>query len=118
MFLQWGLIPSWILGFDPLHRFRLATYNMLHSARFSLVVNHLMQSTEHRSLFLDPAGHLPARSKVLEWSTNARLEHPDRQASFAALGLQSGFVGTGYDTLLMDDPYKSAEEALVRNYSR
>ena len=104
--------PAWILGFDPLHRFRLATYNMLHSARFSVVVKHLMQSIEHQSLFPDPAGHLPARSRVVEWSTNARLEHPDGQASFTALGLQSGFVGTGYDTLLMDDPYKSAEEAL------
>jgi len=104
--------PAWILGFDPLHRFRLATYNMLHSARFSVVVKHLMQSIEHQSLFLDAAGHLPIRSKVVEWSTNARLEHPDGQASFTALGLQSGFVGTGYDTLLMDDPYKSAEEAL------
>ncbi len=104
--------PAWILGWDPLHRFRLATYNMLHSARFSVVVKHLMQSVEHQSLFPDPAGLLPARSKVVEWSTNARLEHPDGQASFAALGLQSGFVGTGYDTLLMDDPYKSAEEAL------
>ncbi len=104
--------PAWILGWDPLHRFRLATYNMLHSARFSVVVKHLMQSVEHQSLFPDPAGLLPARSKVVEWSTNARLEHSDGQASFAALGLQSGFVGTGYDTLLMDDPYKSAEEAL------
>jgi predicted phage terminase large subunit-like protein len=104
--------PAWILGWDPLHRFRLATYNMLHSARFSVVVKHLMQSAEHQALFPDPAGHLPVRSKVVEWSTNARLAHPDGQASFTALGLQSGFVGTGYDTLLMDDPYKSAEEAL------
>jgi phage terminase large subunit-like protein len=104
--------PAWILGWDPLHRFRLATYNMLHSARFSVVVKHLMQSPEHQSLFPDPAGHLPVRSKVVEWSTNARLGHPDGQASFTALGLQSGFVGTGYDTLLMDDPYKAAEEAL------
>jgi hypothetical protein len=26
---------AWILGYDPAHRFRLATYNTFHSARFS-----------------------------------------------------------------------------------
>jgi len=104
--------PAWILGFDPLHRFRLSTYNVFHSGRFSRVIIHLLKSPEHRELFPDPACQLPSKHKVIEWSTNARLSHPDGQASFSALGLQSGFVGTGYDTLLMDDPYKSAEEAL------
>ncbi len=104
--------PAWILGFDPLHRFRLATYNIFHSARFSVVVKNLIRSPEHRAMFPDKEGCLPAQTKAVEWSTLARLGLNDGQASFTALGLLSGFVGTGADTLLIDDPYKSAEEAL------
>lgn len=104
--------PAWILGYDHLHRFRLATYNILHSARFSIVIKNILNSPEHRALFSDPAGHIPERCKAVEWSTNARIRLNDGQASFTALGLQSGFVGTGAETLLIDDPYKSYEEAL------
>lgn len=104
--------PAWILGYDQLHRFRLATYNAMHSARFSRVVKQLMKSPEHIKLFPDRKGLLPKQSKAQEWSTNARLDYNDGQASFSGLGLKTGFVGTGADTLLMDDPYKSAEDAL------
>jgi hypothetical protein len=104
--------PAYIFGQDPTHRFRLACYNILHAARFSVVVKRLLQSAEHKEIFRDPAGHIPERSKAVEWSTNARLEVNDGQASFIALGLQTGFVGTGADTLVIDDPYKSVEEAL------
>lgn len=104
--------PAWILGYDPVHRFRLATYNIFHSARFSVVIKHILQSPEHLALFPNPAGHIPAKSKAVEWSTLARLQVNDGQSSFTGLGLQSGFTGTGADTLLLDDPYKSMEEAL------
>src|SRR5215204_5136364 len=30
--------PAWVLGYDPAHRFRLATYNISHSKAFSEVV--------------------------------------------------------------------------------
>jgi hypothetical protein len=104
--------PAWILGYDPTHRFRLATYNVFHSARFSVVVKHILGSPEHQSFFPHPDGLINPKSKAVEWSTQARLELNDGQASFSALGLQSGFTGTGCDTLLEDDPYKSMEEAL------
>lgn len=104
--------PAWILGYDPIHRFRLSTYNVFHSARFSVVIKHVLLSPEHKAFFPDPAGHINPKSKAVEWSTNARLEVADGQSSFTALGLQSGFTGTGADTLLIDDPYKSMEEAL------
>ncbi|MDQ3259113.1 MAG: hypothetical protein M3R15_35490 [Acidobacteriota bacterium] len=103
--------PAYILGHDPTHRFRLATYNVFHSARFSSVVKNILRSPEHQDIFRDRAGHIPERTKYQEWSTYARLEVNDGQASFAGLGLRSGFVGTGADTLVIDDPYKSAEEA-------
>lgn len=103
--------PAWILGFDPLHRFRLATYSIMHSSRFSQAILRVMRSAEHRAIFPDPKCHLPIRTKFIEWSTNARLQLNDGQSSFTALGLTSGFIGTGADTLLQDDPYASAEDA-------
>jgi phage terminase large subunit-like protein len=103
--------PAWILGFDPLHRFRLATYNIMHSTRFSRAILRIIRSPEHQAIFPDPKGWLPVRTKFIEWSTEARLELNDGQSSFSALGLTSGFVGTGADTLLQDDPYASAEDA-------
>lgn len=104
---------AWVLGYDPLHRFRLATYNIYHSARFSVVIKNLIKSPEHRYLFPNPSNQIPRQSKTAEWSTIARLEYYfDGQASFGALGLASGFVGTSCETLIIDDPYKSAEEAM------
>lgn len=105
--------PAWILGYDPTHRFRLATYNENHSEKFSLVIRYLMRSPEHQAMFPDPVGWIhPLSKKRSEWSTNARVAMNDGQSSFSALGLRTGFVGTGFDTLLMDDPYKGIEEAL------
>lgn len=103
--------PCWIFGYDPLHRFRLAMYNVYHSAGYSKSIQHRMRSPEHKSIFPDPKGHLPTRTKFVEWSTNARLDLNDGQGSFIAMGLDSGFVGTGADTLVQDDPYRSAEKA-------
>jgi len=103
--------PCWIFGYDHLHRFRLATYNIMHSTRFSRAIQRILRSPEHKAMFPDPNGHLPVRTKFIEWSTNARRRLNDGQSSFTALGLTSGFVGTGADTLLQDDPYASAEDA-------
>lgn len=104
--------PAWILGYEPTHRFRLATYNISHSKAFSEVVLNIIRSPEHTAIFTDPAGHVPPRVSTVKWYTNARRLVNDGQSSFTALGLQSGFVGTGADTLLEDDPYKSIDEAL------
>jgi len=103
---------AWIFGWHPMHRFRLATYKEYRSAHFSVVIKGLIRSPEHQAMFPDPAGHIPKRCKAVEWYTNARLAMNDGQSSFSALGLQSGFTGVGFDTLVMDDPYKGAEDAL------
>lgn len=104
--------PAWILGFDPAHRFRLATYGINHSKAFSDVTVQLLRSDEHKQFFPDEGSRVPDRLNLIKWSTVARRDLKDGQSSFSSLGLQSGFVGTGFDTLLMDDPYKSDEEAM------
>jgi predicted phage terminase large subunit-like protein len=43
--------------------------------------------------------------------TGQRLAMADAQPSFLAMGLLSGFTGKGVDTLIVDDPYASADDA-------
>lgn len=70
-----------------------------------------MQSDEFEALSDDPLLQLPKITSAENWSTLARLQYRDSQPSFKALGLLTGFVGQGVDTLLIDDPYASPEEA-------
>lgn len=103
--------PAWLLARKPRHRVKLACYNITHATRFGRIVRDLMQSDEFEALFPDPGLRLPTLCSAEEWSTAARLRSRDSQPSFRALGLATGFVGQGADTLLIDDPYASPEEA-------
>jgi predicted phage terminase large subunit-like protein len=103
--------PAWLLARKPRHRVKLACYNVTHATRFGRIVRDLMQADEFVSLFPDPGLRLPAMCSAEEWSTAARLRTRDSQPSFKALGLATGFVGQGADTLIIDDPYASPEEA-------
>jgi predicted phage terminase large subunit-like protein len=103
-------LPAWLLCADPAHRLRLACYNISHAARFTRVVLELMRDpalAEWR-----PGGAaVPALCPADEWSTAARAALRDANPSVKALGLGTGFTGLGVDTLIIDDPYKNAQEA-------
>lgn len=103
--------PAWLLTRKPQHRVKLACYNVTHSTRFGKIVRDLMQEEEFARLFPDPALRLPNLCAADTWSTAARSATRDSQPSFKALGLATGFVGQGADTLIIDDPYASPEEA-------
>lgn len=105
------VFPVWLLGHNPLFRVALATYNIERSQRHANVAIRLMQSPFYKELFPKKDCHLPAIVGAQNFFTNARRELNDGQASINPMGLQSGFVGTGADTLVIDDPYRSAEEA-------
>jgi predicted phage terminase large subunit-like protein len=70
-----------------------------------------MQSGEYAAMFPSPKLRLPAVASTEEWSTSARRSLQDGQPSFKALGLATGFVGQGVDTLIIDDPYASPQDA-------
>lgn len=113
---QWGKsifvsqrLPAWLLGVDPAHRVRLACYNLDHSTKFSKVLINLMRDEQYERLF--PTVVLPNQLTQEEWYTPQRAALLDAQPSFKALGLATGFVGTGADLLIIDDPYASAQEA-------
>lgn len=103
--------PAYGLGIDPLHRFRLACYNVSHAERFSAVNLALMQMPEYAAMFPDARCRVPGRPSVAEWSTVGRAGKMDANASFMPLGLATGFTGVGVDTLIVDDPYKNRVEA-------
>ncbi len=103
--------PAWLLGQKPTHRVKLACYNITHATKFGRIVRDLMWSDDFKGLFPSAGLTVPRLSSAEEWSTSARLELRDSQPSFKALGLQTGFVGQGADTLIVDDPYASPQDA-------
>lgn len=68
-----------------------------------------MQSESYHEIF--PAIHVRKDAPAGRFSTVQRLAQRDAQPSFLAMGLLSGFTGKGVDTLIVDDPYASADDA-------
>jgi predicted phage terminase large subunit-like protein len=104
-------LPSFLLGYDPKTRIRLACYNITHAERFSKVNLALMRSSEYAQMFPAMGTRVPSVCPADEWSTRARSAILDANPSFKALGLGTGFTGLGVDTLIIDDPYKNRDEA-------
>lgn len=104
--------PAWILGHDPLHRIALATYNVTRSQAHSKAVIGILNLPVHRKIFRDKDSHVKPRTSVAKWQTPARqAEGTEAQDSFNPVGLQSGLTGSGFDTLIIDDPYADQKEA-------
>lgn len=103
--------PAWNLGVAPEQRLRVACYNVSHAERFTRVALSLMRDQSYVGLFPDPGARVPAKCPGDEWSTAARARKRDANPSLKALGLGTGFTGLGVDTLIIDDPYKDAQEA-------
>lgn len=98
--------PAWLLGRSPRRRVRVACYNVSHAIRFTGVTLELLRETAPT-----PAARPPAVAPREEWSTAARASLRDANPSMKALGLGTGFTGLGVDDLIVDDPYKNAQEA-------
>lgn len=111
--------PAWGIGHDPELRFVLSMYNVTRSQAHSQVVIDMVNSQVHRDLFPSKDGWLvddpdAGGKKVVSkagWRTAARKDLNDGQLTFNPVGLQSGITGSGFDVLLIDDPYKEAKEA-------
>lgn len=109
--IQAQILNAWLLGHDPLHRSVLSTYNISRSQDHSEVVIKILQSPIHKDIFTNKGGHIPDKVSKEKWSTYARMDYNDGQFSFKAVGLQSGITGSGFDTLVIDDPYATVADA-------
>lgn len=102
-------LPAYLIGSDPATRVGLACYNQTHSEGFGSVVKSIINHPEFPAMF--PGVTVKPDAPNGRFSTEQRKSVADGQPSFLALGLNSGFVGRGVDHLIIDDPYKSADEA-------
>lgn len=103
-------MPAYGLGVNPDARWALACYNETRAEAFAEVVRGLMQHPDYAQTF-GPEAAIPPTAARGEFWTVKRRRAQDAQPSFKAMGLNSGFVGRGVDYLVIDDPYKSDEEA-------
>jgi len=106
---------AWLLGWHPEIRTKLACYNIRRAIRHGSVLLQTMQSDAYKRVFMrtgDLRASVPTQASNEMWSTAERSRYADAQPSFAALGLQTGFVGDGVDLLVIDDPYSSPAEAM------
>jgi predicted phage terminase large subunit-like protein len=103
--------PAKALGERPDLRVRVACYNVSHAERFSKVNLDVMRDPIYIKMFPDAGARIPAICPAEEWSTAARAAKRDANPSFKALGLGTGFTGMGVDILVIDDPYKNAQES-------
>ena len=116
--IQAQILNTWILGHDPLHRTVLSTYNISRSQDHSDVIIKILQSPIHKDIFTSRDGHIPDKVSKEKWSTYARMDFNDGQYSFKAVGLQSGITGSGFDTLIIDDPYATVSDAYSETIRR
>ena len=103
--------PAWILGHDPMHRIALATYNVTRSQSHSRAVIDIMNLPIYQEMFRDSAGWVKKGAAMSGWQTEARRASTESQLSFNPVGLQSGLTGSGFSTLIIDDPYSDQKEA-------
>lgn len=101
--------PAWIIGEDPTHRVVLACYNETHAMAFGEVNLAVIRSVEYQTMYPDIKLKNPV--SIAAFSTLQRCAVMDAQESFSAVGLLSGFTGKGADTLIIDDPYASPDDA-------
>ena len=87
--------PAYVLGVDPLHRIRLACYNVSKAIDFTKVNLEIMRQPEYIRLFPDPRARVPNVCAADDWSTLARAKEMDAQPSLKALGVASGYIGLG-----------------------
>lgn len=103
-------LPAWLIGCDPYHRVGLACYNETHATGFGQVVKDVILSPAFEDVF--PGVAVRKDAPAGRFMTGQRMSRADAQPSFLAMGLLSGFTGKGVDTLIVDDPYASADDAI------
>ncbi len=107
-----NLFPAWGLGKNPDWHFILTSYNDSRAQGNSKAVRDLVSHPRYRAVF----GDLRAGEAAVELSSDSRsssewaLAAPARGGVFAA-GVGGGVTGRPANVILIDDPFKSREEA-------
>jgi predicted phage terminase large subunit-like protein len=107
-----NLFPAWALGNHPDLNFILTSYNDDRAQANSKAVRDLIDNPRYRSVFGDLAkgGQGVALSSDSRGAKEWRLAAPYRGGAKAA-GVGGGITGRPADIVIIDDPFKSREEA-------
>lgn len=107
-----NLFPAWALGNHPDWRFILTSYNDSRAQGNSKMVRDLVNDPKYRAVF----GDLSTQGEPVKLSSDSRsvsewsLASPHRGGVFSA-GVGGGITGRSANVVLIDDPFKSREDA-------
>lgn len=97
------MFPAWAYGQDPTLEIIAASYGASLPEQFSRNVRGILRDPEYKAIF--PATRLdPDRENVQGWATS-------KNGMYIPVGVGSGITGKGADILIIDDPFKGAEDA-------
>lgn len=105
------LYPAWHLGHYPHHEFIACSYNISLALDFSREVRDVIDSTDYNQLF--PRTRLDPERKAAEaWKLQSATGGGHvGSGGYNAAGVDGGITGKGAHILVIDDPFKNAEEA-------
>jgi hypothetical protein len=97
------MFPAWAYGQDPTLEIIAASYGASLPEQFSRNVRGILRDPEYKAIF--PKTRLdPDRENVQGWATS-------KNGMYIPVGVGSGITGKGADILIIDDPFKGAEDA-------
>lgn len=97
------MFPAWSMGQDPTLEIIAASYGSSLPEQFSRNVRGILRDPEYKAIF--PSTLLdPERENIQGWATTAG-------GLYIPVGVGSGITGKGADLLIIDDPFKGAEDA-------
>lgn len=119
-----GRYAAFILGMDPFAKICLCAFNEDRAVEFSKLVLETLRSEEHLKFFGGDDRSIPVGSgasvaaSAKSWKTKARAGLVDTQMSVRAVGLTVGVVGSGFDHIIIDDPYSGWEDSISEATNR
>jgi phage terminase large subunit-like protein len=97
------MFPAWAFGQDPTLEVIAASYGASLPEQFSRNVRGVLRDPEYRTIFPETQMD-PERENVQGWATT-------QNGMYIPVGVGSGITGKGADLLIIDDPFKGAEDA-------
>jgi len=104
-------LPALILGENPDARIIMASHTASLAESNSRDVQRILESERYRHLFSVRLPGKIARTAGRYKRTDAHFEIPARKGYLRAVGVGGSITGFGFDFGIVDDPFRSAEEA-------
>lgn len=107
-YLASTLFPSWALGNYPNMRFILSTYGAELSEKIGSKTRDIMSSDKYKQIFPKTRLRKDTKSKTHFMTTEG--------GAYTSTGVGGAITGIGADVIIIDDPFKSREEAESPTY--